>query len=71
MAQCNWCKKSVTRKTKDVFGDCNRLDCRQSRARAVHTFVPDPNRNYFEQRDEEYAKVNKRIANTLFIPIDS
>lgn len=66
--KCPWCHKQTRRQDTDSFGECGRLACRQSRARACHTFVPDPKRDFFVQRAEEYAKVDARIAATPFVP---
>ena len=66
--KCRWCHKETRKSRTDTFDECDWLDCRQSRARACHTFTPDPKRDYFEQRDEEHEKVNARIAATPFVP---
>lgn len=65
--KCRWCHKPTRASQADSWGECDRLDCRQSRARACHTFVPDPKRDFFKQRAEEYAKVDARIAATPFV----
>ena len=65
--KCRWCHQETPKERTDAWGECDRLDCRQSRARACHTFTPDPSRDYFEQRREEYAKVDARVKATPFV----